>query len=157
MIAEGKYVATPVRAELTSTSKGTDYVGVTFTVEGQQEKITWSGWLTDKTVDRTLEALRTMGWEGEEITELATVNRTVSITVSHEEFNGETRPRVQWINPVRVHMTGDAKKALSDRIRDRIRAQRAQAMPASQASPPNGEQPPSFPDELDDLHARGVM
>ncbi len=155
MIAEGKYVATPIKAELATTSKGTDYVGVTFTVEGQGEKIVWSGWLTDKTTDRTLEALRTMGWEGEEITELATVNRTVNITVSHEEYNGEVRPRVQWINPVRAHMAADAKKALSDKIRERIRAQRGESAQAN--PPPHGEQPPSFPDELDDLHARGVM
>lgn len=99
MIAEGRYVARAVRGELTAMgSAQTPLVLASFrTSDG--EDVEWQGWLTDKAVDRTLEALRVCGWTGDDVRELPGLDANeVEIEVQHEEFKGRIYARVRWVN-----------------------------------------------------------
>ncbi len=68
MLNPGKYRARPIAAALGLTSKGTDQIAVTFELlDPAGERITWYGFFTEKTTDRTLESLRHCGWKGNDL------------------------------------------------------------------------------------------
>ena len=103
MIAPGRYSARPIDAALGKTSGGKDQVAVQFEInEGQPhagELITWFGYFSEKTVDRTLEALEHCGWNGDSLADLSSVGRRdVEIVVAHETWEGTNRAKIQWVN-----------------------------------------------------------
>lgn len=86
-----------------SGQKKTPQVCVTFEVlRGPEagQRISWFGYFTDKTADRTLESLRICGFVGEDMDRFweQRPENEVQIIVEHEEFDGKTRAKVQWIN-----------------------------------------------------------
>jgi hypothetical protein len=114
---------------------GTKYVGVSFEVldeDAPDDEVPWKGWLTDKTLERTVESLRTMGWKGEDLTEIADGAggldaNEVSLVVQDEEYNGKWYPRVQWVNAsrgatIQGQLKGDAVKSFAAQMREKIRA-----------------------------------
>jgi hypothetical protein len=134
-VGSGKHKAKAMRAWLTkSPKKGTDGVCIDFKVSGGMFDgggITWTGWLTDTTVDRTVESLRNCGWKGDELADLSTVNGEAEIVVEEETFtgrDGEERVsyRVQWVNKLggRGFAAVEAvdAKSLSARMKERVRA-----------------------------------
>jgi len=66
--------------------------------------ITWFGYFTDGAVDRTLDSLRYLGWEGDDFVHLTGLDANeVEIVITAETYEGKTRDRVQWINrPARL-------------------------------------------------------
>lgn len=85
------------------TGKQTPYVRVSFeVVEGDStgEFISWYGYLSDATADRTLESLRICGWDGDELDEeLPGMGKfKVSLVVDADEYEGKIRNRVRWVN-----------------------------------------------------------
>lgn len=114
IIAAGTYKAKAIKAEAgKSANKGTDQVSVLFNIESGPhagQEITWIGYFTEKTADRTIDSLMICGWDGEDYTMFSGVSKnTVDIVVEHEtyvhEASGEerTRARVAWVNdPNRV-------------------------------------------------------
>ncbi len=104
---EGQYKARATEVMLgKSKEKGTPFVGVLFKiVEGphEGETLKWDGWLTDKTAERTIEALQICGWKGDDLSELSkgmngVDGNEVTLVVEMETFDGREYPRVKWVN-----------------------------------------------------------
>lgn len=124
------------------------------------ETITWIGHFTDLTEERTLESLQIAGWQGDDVSELAGVQGsqvlqdTVSLACDVEEYNGEQRLRVRWVNRPRGRFQFKQEadeRALRDlgaRLRNTVRSLRAggdqdrrpPAAPARAAATGRGEQ-----------------
>lgn len=86
-----------------SKDKGTPFVLVAFEIlSGPQagQRISWFGYFTDKTVDRTVESLRACGFHGDDLAAFSDQNPDieVQIVVGHEEYEGKMRAKVQWVN-----------------------------------------------------------
>lgn len=59
----------------------------------------WVGWLTtDKAKERTAEALLAMGWNGDQTNLESAQSREVYIVVDDEEYNGEIKSVIKFIN-----------------------------------------------------------
>src|ERR1043166_3482315 len=98
----GKHIALPRSWDFGETDKGTEQVAVEFEIlEGEDagEFITWYGFFTDDTEDRSTESLRNCGWKGEEDTDLQGMgSRKVQLVVEDENYQGKTHSRVRWVN-----------------------------------------------------------
>lgn len=102
-IANGTWKARGCEALLGKASTGTDQVGVDLQIlEGpsQGAHVTWYGYFSEAAFERTIESLRLLGWEGDDLSDLRGIDRLeVSIVVEDEaDLQGEFRPRVKWIN-----------------------------------------------------------
>jgi hypothetical protein len=133
MIPEGTFSAVARGGTLSeSENKKTPQVVVSFeitTAEHAGTTINWFGFLTDKTTERTIESLRYAGWKGSDLSDLSDLSKSdtpvVELVIEHEEYEGKTRPKVQWVN--RVGRAGKAlpaeqAKTLAARMRGAIAA-----------------------------------
>jgi hypothetical protein len=81
---------------------GNKYVKVKLQLlEGPDEgkQIDWFGTFTEKTVDTTLESLRTLGFKGDDLASKQPLLNEVSIEIQHEaDKSGKLRAKVRWIN-----------------------------------------------------------
>lgn len=133
------------------------------------QTITWYGFWTDKTWERTVESLKYCGWEGDDPSDLQGLDKNeVDLVVENESYEDEqgitrTRPRVRWVNrpgglAIAAPLAPDKAKAFAAEFRDRIRALNAQdrkfasskpskpSKPQSKPSGPIGPEPPPFGD-----------
>ncbi len=112
----GTYVARAVDIDLGYTSKGTPQYAVVFQKESK-ETITWYGYMTDASAERTLESLRYCGWRGmgPGAVTVDDLPEEVEIVVDDEEYNGEVYSRVKWVNQ------RSGRAALKDRMNDNQR------------------------------------
>lgn len=127
MIPAGKYVARAQNAEFgVSGQKGTDQVVVTFEIREGEHKgdvIDWYGFFTEKTGQRTVESLRHCGctFPGDDVFDTAGLGtKDVQIVVEHEEYKGQTKARVQWVNELGAGlkpMETAAKASFKDRMK----------------------------------------
>jgi hypothetical protein len=115
----GTHRARAVDVVLGYAGTGTPQIAVAFEVtEGDcaGETITWYGYFTEKTQQRTIESLRHAGWKGNDIGELTAADLTseVDIVVNEEEgVRGDLRKRVSWVNRV-----GTGGAAIKNRMDD---------------------------------------
>jgi hypothetical protein len=103
MIENGIYLATPMPgAALGYTSKGTESVGVEFVLKESGQRVSWYGYFSEKTTERTIEALRFCGWTGQDLSDLSEIgqdqNVEVNLVIEQEEYEGKVRAKVQWVN-----------------------------------------------------------
>lgn len=161
-IKDGRYKAKARQAVLAKAGTGTPEVAVEFiladpSLEGQG--ITWHGFLTDKTFDRTVESLRHCGWKGDDLSILEGVDANEVELVIENEANdeGDSYPRVRWVNrlggglAVKDPMKPDEAKAFAAKMKGRIRALDVKA---GEKKPNGGQQraPATRTDEpLDDI------
>lgn len=106
----GKYKARAADVGLGMTQTGKEEVAILFRItEGELEGqvITWHGFFTDGTTTRTIESLRNCGWQGDDLGVFCTENHPsaeallpydVEIDVKPNEYNGEIRMQVAWVN-----------------------------------------------------------
>jgi len=153
MLPKGTYRARAIAAEFGFTQNGTEQVAVTFEVNEESEfngdQITWFGFFTDATSERTVQALRACGWEGDDLENLAGFDANeVELVVGHEQYQGKTVAKVQWVNKpgnrvVLKHKMTDAQRAeLSARMKGLViatNAKGASAPPAPGAKAPAGK------------------
>lgn len=149
MLAEGRYKARGVEGALGMTGTGREQVAVLVEVtqgEHAGEQLTWYGYFTEKTVDRTFESLRLLGWEGDDLTDLRGINANeVSIEVEHEEDSeGRKRARVKWINGggglvMKERLAEGAARAFAARMKGAAIASRQKSGGAPK--PSNGQRP----------------
>lgn len=105
---------------------GTEQVAVDFELVETGEHITWYGSLSDKAFDRTIESLRHCGWEGDDLSDLAGLNTNeVSLDIDWDDYNGERRLRVNWVNrpggvALKDQMSNDEARAFALRMKSRI-------------------------------------
>lgn len=134
----GTYKAKAVSGALGETSKGDPQVAVEFeVVEGEfaGQTITWFGYFTDRTTERTMQALRFAGWKTDDLSDLAGLGSTeVKIVCQNEEYQGKTSLKVQWVNKIgglalKAPMDASKAKAFAQRMKGEAVASRSE-MPA---------------------------
>ncbi len=136
---------------------GNPYVAVSFKVkdtDGEEKFVAWRGSFTDKTTDRTIESLRFMGFEGDDLSKLEGLNKNeVELVVEDEEYEGELFARVQWVNKprgpgVKVALEGQklssfaAQMKAAFRAHDAANGKRTTSKPAAPAGDLRPEPPP---------------
>lgn len=133
LLAAGRYKARAVDGALGATKKGAPEVAVMFELsEVPGYRLAWYGFFTEKTEEKTLEALFACGWDGENIEQLAGLTENeVELVVEVEEQEdeqgrktGNWRNRVRWVNP----LGGGAQMLLGNELDDATKAQFTQAM-----------------------------
>lgn len=152
MIDEGRYRAHAVAAALGRTSKGRDQIAVQFELtDPKGARLTWYGFFTDDTFERTVEALRACGWRGEDLDVFAEgkplpadMKEEVEVVVEHNEYEGKVTARIAWVNSgggiaLKETMSESEASAFSRRMRGRIAAlDRANGRGRRQTRPPAG-------------------
>lgn len=130
----GTYRAKAVRAELGETNTGNVQVGIAFQLTAEEysgQKLTWYGTFTDKAMPITLKALRTAGWKGEDVSDLSSIGGPdapeVDLVVENEEYQGQWRTKVKWVNAaggpmMKTALTGDKAKAFAAKMRGAVLA-----------------------------------
>ncbi len=121
LIPEGRYRAVAVQVDTDDgpayvqfgyTKEDVRQVAVTFEILGHEaytgeqadhvgEKLTWFGFFkTPKSSSIAIKALRMMGFKGDDFGAISEqeLNSVVSIVVGHDEYDGKTRAKVQWVN-----------------------------------------------------------
>lgn len=167
----GRYRARAIQGALGTTSTGKEQVGVEFQLmdaEGNPtERITWFGYFTDKTLERTVESLRHCGWQGDDLSDLTGIDQNeVSLVIEAEEYQGNWTPKVRWVNApgsglaLANQLDANTAKTFAQRMRGQIIALgqgKPKAKTPAASAPPNGAQrrassgPPSpEPPPMDD-------
>jgi len=146
MITVGRHKARAVEAALGYTKGGKEQVAVLFEIldgDDAGQQITWYGFFSEKTEERTLEALQHCGWEGADIGNLDGVTKNeVQLVVEMEAGDdGNSYPRVRWVNgasaglALKSRMNDGQRAAFAQRMRGKVLATR---QAAGQALPGNG-------------------
>lgn len=165
LIPQGRYKARPTEAALGVTGTGKEQVAVALEISDGDfagSQLTWYGYFTENTEERTFESLRHMGWSSDDLMDLSDLTLEVSIVVGHEDDqNGEPRARVKWINDanssglgLKTKLEGDAAKAFAARMKARAAASRQGAPPvrkpaaAPTRSKVHGTIDPAYDDEI---------
>jgi hypothetical protein len=102
-IPNGKYAARATSGALATAKTGTPQVGVEFQItqgEHAGQCMTWYGFFTDLTTDRTIESLRHCGWQGDDLSDLRGIDANeVQIVIDEEQDKeGNFRQRIRWVN-----------------------------------------------------------
>jgi len=159
ILPTGFYRARAIEHEFGVADTGTEQVAVTFELFTEDQwnghQITWFGFFTEGAARHTLAALRVCGWEGDDVADLVGLGRNeVELSIVHETYQGEVRPRVKWVNragrpKVKRPMTVEQKRALSARVRDLAVAitlrERGQNGVRPSVSASNGAPPEGYP------------
>lgn len=162
---EGRYKARATGEVVLGNSKdkGTPFIEFYFEIlegEDKGKKVRWTSYFTEKTQERTIEALITCGWTGDDPGEFADGKlhgldkAEVEIVTELETYekNGEkkTAPRVRWVNKlggylnVQNAMTPDAASSFGDRLKglvQKVREKKGDAGDASFNFGANAEKP----------------
>jgi hypothetical protein len=133
------------------------------------KSISWFGYFSDKTIDRTLESLRYCGWQGDEIAELPDIaaagglNEEVELVVEHEFYQrpgepGEWQEKVRWVNrpggsgAIKLERPLEGRELASFSARMKSRARMVnRARPASGASSHSAPAHPNAPGNNEDI------
>lgn len=157
MIPEGRYKARAIDGGLGETSDGNPQVAVRFGLldEGHEgEEITWFGSFSKnkgngaKTpLERTIESLRTCGWEGDDLSDLRGITDCeVSLVIAHEEYpkgSGKVSAKVKWVNrtgglALKAPMNETSAKAFAARMKGEVIAASRHIAPVQKSAPSNG-------------------
>lgn len=153
-IAGGKYRARGMSGGLGYTNGGAPQVAVELQIvedgEFNGETITWFGYFTEDTEDRTMESLRILGWKGDDLSNLEGVgDNDVRIVIEEEEYQGQVRSKVKWINKIgglalKTPMTAQQAKAFAAQMKGKAIASRQAgggAQPPPQTRPTQQSRP----------------
>lgn len=103
---DGRYTMRGVAAALGKAATGTPQIGVDLVVtqgENAGERIAWYGYFTAGAQEFAFRALRDLGWEGDDLTNLAGIDKNeVTVYVGTEEYKGELKQKVKAIYPLGV-------------------------------------------------------
>jgi hypothetical protein len=155
MIDEGTYRARGVEAALGYTANEKEQVAVEIELidDGEHggKRLTWYGFFTDKTTETTLKALRTLGWAGDDLSNLAGIDANeVDVVIAHEEDQeGHLRVRVRWINALgsgglqlKTRMDEGQAAAFAERMKGHVLAAKARTVGSPARAAANGGRPP---------------
>lgn len=149
-----------------SGTKGTPHVAVLFE-DANGDRITWYGYLTDAALEGTMKALGVLGWDPMKFDgRVDSLNGTdllrgqeAEIVVEMEEWNGEPRPKVKWVNEpggggLGDGMSQDEASSFAADLRQRILSApkpKVSAAPGHARPRPSAAVPAGVDDDLDDL------
>lgn len=153
MIHAGNYKARAIDHQFGLAGTDTEQVAVTFEITEEGEfhghTIAWFGFFTEATAERTVQALRTCGWDGDDLSDLRGLDRNeVVLVIEHDEYNGKVQARVKWINragagriELKRKMTDAQKVTLARRLKGLVLATKPRdAVPSAE----RGGYPPSW-------------
>lgn len=148
MSMQGTHKARAKEWGLGHSSTGKEQVAVLFELtagEHQGKYITWYGYFTETTVDRTLDSLRHCGWDGDNFVTLEGLGKNeVELVIEPEEYQGKVNDRVKWVNrlstiALKEKMSGDALATFAAKMRGKALAHKqSYGGPRTQAKPANG-------------------
>jgi hypothetical protein len=140
LLEPGTYRARAITGELGYTAKGDEQVAVSFEIIDQNGfRITWYGSFSAEIsanakkspIERTFEALRTCGWQGDDISDLTGIEQNeVEVVVEINEWEGKESNRIKWVNApgsglaLKNVMPPEAKKAFAARMKGQAIASR---------------------------------
>lgn len=111
--------------------------------------ITWFGYFTDKTIERTFDSLRHCGWADDDIVALRGLDANeVDLVIEPEEYEGKLHDRVKWVNrPAQLALRDQMNAAQAADFATRLRGYAIQhrqkygqgARPATSASGPRAQ------------------
>jgi hypothetical protein len=166
-IAEGRHAAVCRSIQFGLTKNQKEQVAIGFEIIGEDadagRMITYFGTFDEAqpgkrsgAIDFTLEALRNLGWTGDDLAELPALAESgqlaeeVSIVVAHEEYEGTWRAKVKWVNKpgggmVKLETPLDDRqlKTFAASMRNRLRG--AAQRPTNGASRPAPTRHPNAP------------
>ena len=119
----GRFRATAKEGDYGYAKTGTEQVAVLFELE-TGSRLTWYGYLTEKTQDRTIESLLHCGVSNIE-TLAGLGSKEVELVVQHEaDQEGKTRARVAFVNALgsggvamKTRMSDGARKSVAARLK----------------------------------------
>jgi hypothetical protein len=133
MLEPGTYRAVALEGALAMTGTGKVQVAVLFQLlDVPEKKMTWYGYFTDETKDRTFRALRNAGWKGTDLADLSDLSRDdtpeVALVIKHEpDQNDELRERVAWVNlpgsggiAIKEALDADAARAFAAQMKGAV-------------------------------------
>lgn len=155
--AEGRYlckVKQPGNGWLGESSTGKEFIRIPLIVQdaGDQHgrEIVWQGWLSEAAIGRTTKALDEAFGREWDIRSLAEgrssfVGKLCRITVAAEDYNGETRFKIKWLNPAESSapesgLSAEKIDELARRFATIERAGESVAAPKPAAAKPVSEQ-----------------
>lgn len=128
----GRYlckVKAPGNGWIGVSGSGSEFIRIPLLVTdaGSQEgrEIVWRGYLTEAAARRTIQTLDDCFGKNWDIKSLASgaasfAGKFARITVDTEEYNGETRHKVKWLNPAEMtpknEVDDDVIEALAERV-----------------------------------------
>jgi hypothetical protein len=141
LLDPGTYRAHAIAAELGFTNGGDEQVAISFEIlDHPGQRITWYGGFSTEIkgqakkspCERTFETLRTCGWEGDDLTDLAGIDSNdVEVVLEINEYEGKESNRIKWVNSLgsggpalKNVMPPDAKKAFAAKMRGQAIASR---------------------------------
>lgn len=153
---QGTFKAVAREWHLGVSQTGKEHVAVLFEIidgEHAGKKLTWRGFFTENTTERTLDSLRYCGWSCDNLAALTGMGSAdVDIVVEEEMYEGKLRDKVQWVNkPASLSMKGAmdpaaaaafAAKMRGAALRHKQKNGGAVAAPAA-ARPPAQQRPAS--------------
>lgn len=125
----GSYTAKATDVQLGFSGNGTPQIAVLFTVSDgpcSGQSITWYGYFTDKTQERTVESLRHCGWKGVDLSEVTAhslPDKAQIVVQLDTDYDGNPRKRVAWVNRIggtvalRHSMTESQRKHFGAKMR----------------------------------------
>lgn len=125
----GTYRAKAVGAALCFTKAGAEQVAIEFELlDCEGYRMTYFGTFGEKALEHTIKALRTCGWQGDDLSSYEGVDANeVSLVIEHEEWEGKVSAKIRWINPVgpggaalKAPMAPDQAKAFAAKMRGAI-------------------------------------
>ena len=118
-IQPGTYRSRAKSARLATTqAKGTDFIAVTFPIGDEGGTLEWAGWLTENAMEFTIAALKRCGWHGDDIRQTMRDGldaNEVDLVVEWEEYKGEVRAKIAFINA--PGLSDEKALALAARVR----------------------------------------
>lgn len=164
-LENGTYKARAAQWDLGLTGTGKEQVAVMFELLDPAfagQRITWFGYFTEKALPITVKALRTMGWQGDDLLNLQGLDgNEVELVIANETYEGKTRPKVQFVNAVggglslATPMAPDQQRSFAAQMRMRIAAinagEGAQKSAPKQRPSPASDRRPEPPPITDDI------
>ena len=157
---------------LGESENGKPHIAISFHIkdplDGVEKFVGYRGFFTEATTERTIESLRYLGFEGDDLSKLEGLDKNeVELVIEDEEYTKEGDPgptlftRVQWINQVRgpqvkVKLEGEKLGSFAALMKNAFRAHdaaagkrvtRPAAAKAAPSSGPKGEEPPPMADD----------
>lgn len=149
-ITTGTWRAKALKGDLGFTLGGKEKVAVVIEFldePNRGQRLTWYGYFSDKTADRTLESLMTMGWDGDDLSELKGLGGAEFQAVVEEDmYEGKKQIKIQWINK----LSGDTPN-LGKRMEGGDRASFAQKMKGRALALKQQQKQAETSDPMDDL------
>jgi hypothetical protein len=129
IIAKGTYLARAVSCTTdTNADKTKECFVVKFSIDSGEHagtELYYRGWLTEKTVDRTLDSLRYCGWDSDDVTDVLRPEiisrKQVSLSVEVDEYQGRLKNVVAWVNDPSRRPKGSLDNAAAKLLAARLK------------------------------------